>query len=572
MATRPDTLITSDYVICATLRKIPDVFNIELLWERARGTADGVCLSEALQRYPRSPRSRSTRETYYNQVLVRIPERDYMRDLRLEDGQGRHHLITAFQQLHQEIFGTTEEGEPRYRVEPDSNLRAGEAQFLFGRAIHVPSAEEMALFRIEAAAEGRNEWRDLGPIYPQQRLTLLGSDRRTSSFPIMAWPFTKGEAVLLILRSAASGMVDVVAEPPECLSLVDDAEGGFIARDRRRGLRLRIAAQQNVEAKTSTAPPRRPSAHSSAPAAPQATPTALEALEADYPQVDIWGRREPVFGISSMDLTDMEEPVLPVAGVVLRPEAAPAELHTLAPSGAAALNEAGTWIPQRPKRIAPLLKVVGVALQRLSTYANVGIRDWRLRFNQDGSLVLAAQGEGLVWLRVDSKDRVFGESAAATHALDFPSSWPALPHLTMQLHSVPPALAEHYLGWVVLPVAFDLPLPRGRAVSFGRGKEADIAPKLLADPQALRWQGQTSAGAGISAEYLGLSRRHLRLQTRDDAWWVELESQNMAAYRLAADGTWLETLTPGVNTATAAQPGELLVAGGYVLELGALDS
>ena len=94
----------------------------------------------------------------------------------------------------------------------------------------------------------------------------------------------------------------------------------------------------------------------------------------------------------------------------------------------------------------------------------------------------------------------------------------------------------------------------------------------MADPQALRWQGQTSAGAGISAEYLGLSRRHLRLQTRDDAWWVELESQNMAAYRLAADGTWLETLTPGVNTATAAQPGELLVAGGYVLELGALDS
>lgn len=572
MATHPDTLLASDYVICATLRKIPDVFNVDLLWERARGAADGVCLLEALQRYPRSVRSRNSRETYHSHVIVRIPERDYVRDQRLEDGQGRRHLLRNLQHLHQQTLGDVlpEDGGLRYRLEPDSTLRPGEAQFLFGRAIHVPSDEENALFRIEAAAEGREEWRDLGPIYPQQRLTLLGSDRRSSSFPVIAWPFTKGESVLLILRSALSGVVDVVAEPPESLSLLGDEEGGFIARDRRnRGLRLRIAAQQNIEAKTSTTPPRAANPKTSKAAPPVAAPEPAE-LDDAYPQVDVWGRREPVLGIA-IDVPDAEEVHLPAAALPLRTPSTSPELQTLAPVAQAPNSEAGTWIPQRStKRCPPRLRVVGVALQRLSTYANVGIRDWRLSFNQHGELLLEAEPAVAAWLRVDSKDQVFGESANATNLLDIPSIWPALPGLAMQLHDVPQSMAEHYLGWVLLPIAFDLPITRGRALSFGRGREADLAPKLLADPQALRWQGQTSPAAGISAEYLGLSRRHLRLQIREDDWWVELESQNMAAYRLAADGTWLETLTPGVNTATTAQPGELLVAGGYVLELGAV--
>jgi hypothetical protein len=60
------------------------------------------------------------------------------------------------------------------------------------------------------------------------------------------------------------------------------------------------------------------------------------------------------------------------------------------------------------------------------------------------------------------------------------------------------------------------------------------------------------------------------LQVRRDDWWVQLESQNMSVYRLTPSGDLLDVLTPGVNTATEAKPGELLVAGGYVLALGAV--
>jgi len=121
-----------------------------------------------------------------------------------------------------------------------------------------------------------------------------------------------------------------------------------------------------------------------------------------------------------------------------------------------------------------------------------------------------------------------------------------------------------------LPTPLALPVPRERAVSFGRGSEADIAPRLLADPRSLRWDGNRSTALGISAEYLGLSRRHLRLQVRRDDWWVQLESQNMPVYRLTASGELIDVLSPGVDTVTAARPGELLVVGGYVLALGAV--
>ena len=102
MPTQPDTLVASDYVVCATLRKIPDVFNVELLWERVRGGQEGLFLMEALKRHPRAPRGRQRKETRYSHVIVRIPERDYVRDERLEDGLGRRTLLGELHRLHEQ--------------------------------------------------------------------------------------------------------------------------------------------------------------------------------------------------------------------------------------------------------------------------------------------------------------------------------------------------------------------------------------------------------------------------------------------------------------------------------------
>ena len=572
MTTHPSALIASDYVICVNLRAVPDIFNAEWLWDRVRIGQEGVLLLEALKRHPRRiARSAGQRqETYYSHVVIRISERDFIRDERLEDGFGRRLLLRELQRLHERDLGEhlAENATIRYRLEPDPVLRPGEVQALFGRAIHLPADDEAPVFRIEVTADGQSDWREVGSIYPGQRLTLLNGDRRASSYAVVAWPFPGNESILLLQRSGVPTLVDVVEEPPTCLNLTDDGQGGFVARDHRgRGLRLRVVAL-SAGAELPTLPeqppppesPARPERQPIAPAADLGKPASGSKSSApadgDYTMIDHWGRREPVFGIP----IHFEKPsALPAAILESSPPPAPAP-----PAG----PDQHTWIPRRP---AACLQVVGVALQRLSTYAAAGISDWRISFNRAGGLVLDNHPDAAAWLRIDSADRLFGEVVGLSTPLELPSMWQPFPELELEFFAAPSSMTGHYLGWVRLPAPLALPVPRERAVSFGRGSEADIAPRLLADPRSLRWEGKPNKTVGISAEYLGLSRRHLRVQVRREDWWVQLESQNMSVYRLAPSGEVLDVLSPGVDTAAAAKPGDLLVAGGYVLALGAVE-
>ncbi|MDG4595748.1 MAG: hypothetical protein P9F75_08645 [Candidatus Contendobacter sp.] len=575
MPTQPDALFASDYVVCATLRKIPDVFNVELLWERVRGGQEGLFLMDALKRHPRAPRGRQRKETRYSHVIVRIPERDYVRDERLEDGLGRRTLLRELHRLHEQELARylAEHATIRYRAEADTTLRAGEVQFLFGRAIYLPDENETPIFLIQAAAEGAGDWRDVGPVYSGQRLTLLNGDRRASSFAVTAWPFPGGESVLLMLQPGTPALVDMVAEPPGGLVLVEDDTGSLTARDRRgRGLRLRVIAA-GAEPGTSEKPtlmraPSQPRPTLGARAdEPVLTPEpALDMTDPTCPLIDPWGRRQPKLGLP----TEIAEPAEPRTPPDPPPGNAPESPAPAAvppkPPTPPALDQ-HTWIPQRP----PVqVQVLGIALQRLSTYAAAGISDWRIGFNHAGGLTPSSHPDAAAWLRVDSTDRVFGEVVGLETPLELPGAWRPFPELRLDLHAAPQSMTAHYLGWVRLPTPLSMPVPRERAVSFGRGSEADIAPRLLADPRSLRWDGNPAKTSGVNAEYLGLSRRHLRLQVRRDDWWVQLESQNMSVYRLAPSGELLDVLSPGVNTAATAKPGELLVAGGYVLALGAV--
>ncbi len=578
MTTHPDTLIVSDFVICATLRKVPDVFDVGLLWERVRGGQEGVFLLEALKRHPRAPQGRQRKETCYSHVAVRIPERDYLRDDRLDDGAGRETLLRELHRLHEQHLSRclAENATIRYRLEADPVLRQGEVQFLFGRAVYLPAEEEVPLFRIQATGEGQTDWRELGVIYPGQRLTLLNGDRRAGSFAVAGWPFPNGESVLLMLRPGVPALVDVLAEPPGGLMLADDGEGGYAVRDRRgRALQLRVVAWKAAESAAALSRPSTtiPSSPPGKPASagfsePLAIPGKVSAApDMDYPATDIWGRREPVLGFSAEIEGSVEPQALP--DWPTPPPAPPAARPASAvpPTEPAAGLDQMTWIPQRP---AAVVRVTGVALQRLSTYAAAGISDWRLSFNRAGGMVPGGHVEAVAWLRIDSADRVFGEVVGMSTQIALPGMWRPFPELELEFHAAPPPMTVHYLGWMRLPTPLALPVPHERAVSFGRGSEADIAPRLLADPRSLRWDGHSPKTVGINAEYLGLSRRHLRLQARRDDWWVQLESQNMPVYRLAPSGDLLDVLSPGADTATTAKPGELLVVGGYVLALGAV--
>ncbi|MBE2295680.1 MAG: hypothetical protein IAF00_12050, partial [Phycisphaerales bacterium] len=170
MSTQANALIASDFVVCVTLRVVPDVFNAEWLWDRVRSGQEGVLLLEALKRYPRRVmRSLGQRQkTYCSHVHVYIPERDYVRDERLEEGFGCHSLLQELQRLHERDLGAhlAENETVRYRLEPDPTLRSGEVRALFGRAIYLPADDEAPAFRIEVADDEQSGWQEVGLIYP----------------------------------------------------------------------------------------------------------------------------------------------------------------------------------------------------------------------------------------------------------------------------------------------------------------------------------------------------------------------------------------------------------------------
>ncbi|NJM11626.1 MAG: hypothetical protein HC889_06860 [Synechococcaceae cyanobacterium SM1_2_3] len=107
------------------------------------------------------------------------------------------------------------------------------------------------------------------------------------------------------------------------------------------------------------------------------------------------------------------------------PPSAPPQLEPRDPPGL----DQRTWIPQQA---TVYLRVMGIALQRLSVYATAGLSDWRIGFNPVGALVPGDHPDAAAWLRVDNADRLFGEVVGLATLLDLPGIWQPFPALTLE--------------------------------------------------------------------------------------------------------------------------------------------
>lgn len=218
----------TDYVVCATLHGVPDVFNVENLWERARRRQKGEYLMEALSQHLRTRQSRHRPETCFHHVIVRIPTADYDRDEWVDDGFNRAALIRDLVVVHAQKLGRyVPEGETvRYSVEADPALPKDQVRFLFGRAVYLPGDGERPTYRLYRQGEKRAE---LGVVYPGQRLTLLNGDPYASTFPVPDWPFTAGVSVLLRVKPDQTPTLR--AEPNDSLTVRKEGERIFRISD-----------------------------------------------------------------------------------------------------------------------------------------------------------------------------------------------------------------------------------------------------------------------------------------------------------------------------------------------------
>lgn len=243
----------------------------------------------------------------------------------------------------------------------------------------------------------------------------------------------------------------------------------------------------------------------------------------------------------------------------------------IAPYAAAVTNgpiEEPTWTPGSDlPGTPPRLRVVGVALQRLSSRAPAGLLAWRLAFNRHGQLVPCHNPDVVARLRIDAEDQLWGEVDQASVPLSPPMDWSPQEGLTLALNALPEALQADYLGWLRFAQPIPLDMPVGRWGNFGRGQDADIAPALFNDADA--WQWAKGNALITQPEQLLVSRRHVGLHADPQGWRVKLTSTTWPVYLLDAAGTLNQILTPtdGEREHIAAR-GALLIVGSYVLELG----
>ncbi|MCP5198136.1 MAG: hypothetical protein H6974_15380 [Gammaproteobacteria bacterium] len=225
-----------------------------------------------------------------------------------------------------------------------------------------------------------------------------------------------------------------------------------------------------------------------------------------------------------------------------------------------------TWTPGGgPRSSAPRLQIVGIALQRLSLHAKAGLQHWRLAFDQQGTLVRCQNPQAVVRLQIDSEDQLWGEVDGDLTRLTLPMLWRPHEGWRLELGVASESWSTHYCGWVRLPQSLSLPVPTGRWFCFGRGSDADLAPGLLEDPDALI--GNTLQP--VQPEQLMLSRRHVSLRRDANSWQLRLESTTWPVYQLNPPDQPIQVRAiTDRSQELPIERGAWLVVGGYILELG----
>ncbi|WP_313703506.1 hypothetical protein [Massilia sp.] len=522
------------YVQHESLGKVSDVFNAEALWQ-APGLAlfaRRPLLRDLLERAPREQRGRAATRCFSHVTLV-LPQDEVDDDRHLTRGARVRDLAQTLQSLHQKDFGDLlGADEVRYHVIGSEQLEPGQVEVKFGHALYLPAPGEQVLYSVSVSRDSAI-WETVCPVYPGQRLTVLGHDAASSTHAVPGWPFALDGAILLI-NDGPDAPVEVQVRPKDAFECSFDAAGGYYAIRARRGdatggsarLLLRIARQGAAAM---------PAQHF-APAPTPATPP-HQSGAAPAP-----GRAPAVWKSRTRTLDDAELTATPALSRA-RPQAA---------------GEA-TFAPVARQRVA----LAALALPRMSRYRETGAR--LLEFGLDHQFVVGAPaGESLIGFAVDEADEVYAVGAGGRQRIAVPNRFAPLDGVELRVLAPAPALADRYSALVCLPQAPALPVPGGARIAFGRGTPALAALRVF---EAASLSGADGVDAG-SPDRLGLSRNAFSFEAGPEGWRVARLSPTQALYHLDERFAFVAAL----DGATAETPylvpaGHHLVAGHYVLRI-----
>ena len=518
------------YVQHEVLGKINDVFNGEAIWQ-APGLAlfaRRPLLRDLLERSPREHKGRAATRCF-SHVTLMLAQEEVDDDYHLTRGAKARDLAQTLTALHQKDFGDLLGADQvRYDVVGTEALHPGQIEVKFGHAVYLPAADEKILYHVSVSRDSA-VWQAVCPIYPNQRLALIGGAGGHASFAAAGWPF--GADAALLINDGPDAAPDLQMRPKDGYDCVFDAANGYYTICSRQAGTARLLLKITRAGDPVPATARPASACAPAPAAPAPRPAvwqARPALEAKAPA------------------SDPDPTALPLSH---RPRAHGAESDA-------------TYAPLAPPA-RQSVSLVALALPRLSRYRDTGASALEIPFDQN--LSLAASARPAISFVVNAADEMYACTEAGRQRISAPASFAPVDARALRLLAVAPDMAERYCAMLCLDQALSAPVAGGARFVFGRNAPMLAALRPLDSARFLR---HASGADGASADRIGLSRNAFSFEATPLGFKIGRLAPTQGLYHLDQDLNFVAALAPTISEADAAYllpPGHHLVAGHYVL-------
>ena len=506
------------YVQHEVLVKISDVFNADALWQAPGMSlfARQPLLRDLLERSPREQRGRDATRCF-SHVTLMLPQEDVDDDRHLTRGARVRDLADALAALHMKDFGDLLKGDDvRYDVVGAEALEPGQVQVKFGHAVYLPAPGEKPLYMITASRDSAI-WKPVCPVYPHQRLALLGPNANGASHAVADWPFGPDAAILLI-NDGPDGPLEVQVRPKDGYECQFDPLNGYYT------IKARGAPQRLLLKVTRTATV----------AAPLRTPAATPA-EPSKP-AGVWKARNGA--IAALDA--VEPTAVPLAQAV--------RAHKI--------ESDATYAPIAQQRVS----LAALALPRLSRYRETGAATLEVRLDRQ---LAPTRDDAVITFAVDADDGLHAITPAGRQRITAPASFTPVDTRAIELAPVAPAMADRYSALLHLPPSAAVPVAAGARLVFGRGAPMLAGLRVLDGVGALR-----SASSELEhADRLGLSRKAFSFEAVDGGYQVMRLSATQALYHLDPQYAFVASIEDSAEYLLP--PGHHLVAGHYVLRFDA---
>lgn len=557
------------YVQHEALGKVGDVFDAHAIWQSPGLAlfARRPLLRDLLERSPREHRGRAGTRCFSHITLV-LPQEEVDDDRHLTRGARVRDLAQGLATLHQKDFGDLLHGEDvRYQVVGADRLEPGEVEVKFGHAVYLPAPGEAVQYTVSVSRDSA-VWKTVCPIYPNQRLTLIGHDEHEATYAAPGWPFGAEGAVLLI-NDGPDVPLEVQVRPKDAFDCSWDANAGYWTIKSRRGavdangaaLRLllrvtptRAGAAQSIPAQPAAAVP--------AAARARIAPATASTVAAAAPTPASTAM------VSSVPTTIARAPAAGARPAVWKPRAMPdPELTAVPVARAPAPLPAGaeldaTYAPVPRQRVA----LAALALPRLSRYRETGAQALEIGLNRAFVPAPLAR-DAVIAFAIDDQDSLQAITPAGREQIAVPATFSPVDGVRLELAACAPALADRYCALLRLPQPPVLPVAAGARFTFGRAAPMLAALRVLDSPRFLKHAAGTPPS---SADRLGLSRAAFSFEAGPDGWLIARQSPTQALYHLDEQLAFVAA----IEDATPEQPyrlpaGHHVVAGHYVLRFDA---